>query len=36
MEIAALITVFIVGLAMGMYVTTQIDKSIDNNIKNEK
>ena len=36
METAVLITVFIVGLAMGMYVTTQIEKSIDNNIKNEK
>ena len=36
METAVLITVFIVGFAMGMYVTTQIEKSIDNNIKDEK
>ena len=36
MDTAILITTFAVGFAMGMYVTTQIEKSIDNNIKNEK
>tara|TARA_A100001201_G_scaffold20768_3_gene23115 strand:- start:348 stop:449 length:102 start_codon:yes stop_codon:yes gene_type:complete len=30
------VVVFIVGFISGMYVTTQIEKSIDNNIKDEK
>ena len=29
MDIAILITTFVVGFAMGMYVTTQIDKWIN-------
>ena len=35
MEVAVLLAC-IACFAMGMYFTTQIEKSIDNNIKNEK
>jgi len=33
MDVAILITIFVVGFAMGMYVTTQIGEWIDRQIK---